>query len=98
MINVGDNVKRRTLTRKPRRGGESPRVMGQKHNLRCEGQAWDLEEPRMVGVAGTECKFHMELEFEMLIDCNSWQTAGIRPWEPSMSSAPSCVLCLKVWL
>lgn len=40
---------------------------GSEHNLRFEGQAWDLQEaatdPRMEGVAGTECEFSLTLEF-----------------------------------
>lgn len=54
---------------KPRRGRESPRIMSQKHNLRTEGQAWDFQEastdPRMEGVARTESKFSLTLEFGM---------------------------------
>lgn len=41
----GDHDKRWTLTGKPQRSWGSPRVIGWKHDLRSEGQAWDLQKP-----------------------------------------------------
>lgn len=102
MINIGDSAEKRTLSRKPKGSRESPRIVGQKHKLRSEGQAPDLQEtttdPWVAGVAGTEGQCHGILEWEMPVDSKTPQAAARGPWEPSVNWAPSYMLCLKVWL
>lgn len=45
MINTGDKAKRRTLTRKPREGRESPGVLGQNYNVRSEARLETFRRP-----------------------------------------------------